>query len=70
MNYKLAINHLADNSDEEILSMCGYRKLEKGKSNGGNPFPYNKKDFINLPSEIDWRIPGAVTPVKGDSFIL
>lgn len=70
MNYKLAVNHLADYSNEEVKSMCGYRKIEEGKYNGGDPFPYNKNDFKSLPSEIDWRLSGAVTPVKGNSFIL
>lgn len=68
MGYKLAVNHLADYSAEEIKSMCGYKKLEENKYNGGDSFPYNKNDFQNLPSEIDWRIMGAVTPVKGDYF--
>lgn len=48
-----------------MKTMCGYRKMQQGQSNGGLPFPYDKKDFKNLPSEIDWRIEGAVTPVKG-----
>lgn len=45
--------------------MCGYRKLNEEEHNGGEPFPYNKTDFQNLPSAIDWRIAGAVTAVKG-----
>lgn len=45
--------------------MCGYRKLSEEEHNGGEPFPYNKTDFQKLPSEIDWRIAGAVTAVKG-----
>jgi len=56
---------LADYSKEELKSLCGYRKLNPDEFNGGKPFPYNNKDFTNLPSEIDWRIAGAVTPVKG-----
>lgn len=45
--------------------MCGYRKLNEEEHNGGESFPYNKTDFQNLPSAIDWRIAGAVTAVKG-----
>lgn len=45
--------------------MRGYRKLNVGEYNGGLPFPYSKKDFKNVQPEIDWRIAGAVTPVKG-----
>jgi hypothetical protein len=56
---------LADYSDSELKSMCGYRKLSEEEHNGGEPFPYNKTDFQKLPSEIDWRIAGAVTAVKG-----
>ncbi|XP_025417805.1 digestive cysteine proteinase 1 [Sipha flava] len=67
LGYTLAVNHLADHSDEEIKSMCGYKK-QKDEYNGGNAFPYNKNDFKNLPSEIDWRISGAVTPVKDQSI--
>lgn len=66
LSYTLAVNHLADYSNEEIKSMCGYKK-QKNEYNGGNAFPYDKNDFINLPTEIDWRISGAVTPVKGIS---
>lgn len=65
MGYTLAVNHLADKSDGEIKSMNGYKKSKTDGYNGGKPFPYNKNDFKNLPSEIDWRIAGAVTPVKG-----
>lgn len=65
IGFKLAVNHLADYSKAELKTMCGYRKMQPEKFNGGLPFPYGKNDFKNLPSEIDWRIEGAVTPVKG-----
>jgi len=61
---------LADYSSTELQSMCGYRKLSEEENNGGKPFPYNKADFQNLPSEIDWRIAGAVTAVKGIVIII
>jgi len=56
---------LADYSSTELKSMLGYRKLNDEEYNGGESFPYNKTDFQNLPLEMDWRIAGAVTPVKG-----
>jgi len=56
---------LADYSNTELKAMCGYRKLNEEEHNGGESFPYNKTDFQNLPSAIDWRIAGAVTAVKG-----
>lgn len=66
LGYTLAVNHLADYSDAQIKSMCGYKKKDD-ESNEGKAFPYNKNDFKNLPSQLDWRISGAVTPVKGFS---
>jgi len=63
--YTLAVNHLTDYSNEELNSMCGYKKTNLKEFNGGEPFLYNKDDLKNLPSEIDWRIAGAVTRVKG-----
>lgn len=38
--------------------------------NGGKPFPYNiKQEMANVPDSLDWRLYGAVTPVKGDDDV-
>lgn len=66
--FKLSVNHLVDLSNEELKSMCGYKK-SNNDFNGGKAFPYNKNDFTNLPADFDWRIQGAVTPVKGNIFL-
>lgn len=70
VGFTLSINHLADYSKQELKSMCGYKKSNPNEFNGGKPFSYDKNDLKNLPSEIDWRIAGAVTPVKGKFFFI
>lgn len=65
VGYTLAVNHLADYSNEEIQSMCGYKKMDPKEFNGGETFFYNENDIKKLPIEIDWRISGAVTAIKG-----
>lgn len=59
----MAVNHLADKTELELKALRG-RKYS-GVYNGGAPFPYNHIDRAQLPTDFDWRIYGAVTPVKG-----
>jgi len=63
------VNHLADRSDAEIRALRGKQYTSSGKSNGGSPFPYTPEQVSKIvrqvPDSMDWRIAGAVTPVKG-----
>jgi C1A family cysteine protease len=65
LTYKLAVNHLADRSDDEIRVLRG-KQYTRGY-NGGSPFPYKSTDYTKLPGSLDWRLYGAVTPVKDQS---
>ncbi|XP_072394536.1 digestive cysteine proteinase 2-like [Diabrotica undecimpunctata] len=64
--YTLAINHLADKTDKEIKYLNG--RVSSGGNNGGQPFPYTDFDTDNLPDEYDWRLYGAVSPVKDQAI--
>lgn len=65
--YQLAVNHLADRTELEMKALRGKQKSTT-TYNGGSPFPYDSKKMVEgLPSEFDWRLYGAVTPVKGNS---
>lgn len=66
LSYSLAINHLADKSDEEIKVLRGKQKSKKATKNNGLPFDMSKytEKQKTFPESFDWRIFGAVTPVK------
>lgn len=67
LGFSLAVNHLADKTDDELKTLRGYKSSLK--YNGGNAFPYDKnsKLYADLPDQYDWRLYGAVTPVKDQS---
>ncbi len=60
----MAVNHLADKSDEELKVLRGKQKSKLGASNNGLPFDMSKYETKSLPDSFDWRIYGAVAPVK------
>lgn len=65
--FTVAVNHLADRTEEELKALRGFKS--SNIYNGGKPFPYNPADFKDdVPESLDWRIAGAVTPVKDQSI--
>ena len=60
------INLLKQKTNEEIKVLRGKQKTKSNASNNGKPFDmsqYTDKQKT-LPTSFDWRIFGAVTPVK------
>nr|BAF94153.1 26,29 kDa proteinase-like cysteine protease [Plautia stali] len=66
LGYQLAVNHLADKTETELRVLRG-RRYTPGY-NGGSAFPYELKTInAAVPDQYDWRLYGAVTPVKDQS---
>ncbi|XP_032900738.1 digestive cysteine proteinase 2-like isoform X1 [Amblyraja radiata] len=62
LTFKLAINHFADRTGDEMTVIRG--RLKRTTPNTGQPFPALQYQYVQLPPSIDWRLYGAVTPVK------
>ncbi|XP_065433106.1 digestive cysteine proteinase 2-like isoform X2 [Chrysemys picta bellii] len=64
--YRLALNHLADRTPEEMAMLRG--RLQDQSPDNGQPFPRAPYAGIILPESLDWRLYGAVTPVKDQAL--
>ncbi|XP_033877529.3 digestive cysteine proteinase 2-like [Acipenser ruthenus] len=64
--FQLAVNPLSDRTAQELASLRG-RKGRK-TPNKGLPFPHEHYQSVLLPKSIDWRLYGAVTPVKDQAI--
>lgn len=66
LTYRLAVNHFADHSPSELRRLRG----RLSGSNNKKHIKSNAKKFISavnvkdLPTQINWRLRGGVTPVK------
>ncbi len=54
LTYKLAVNHLADHSEDEMKKMRGYRNT------GFNSKYLYQPSLGALPSEVNWWLEGTV----------
>ncbi|XP_056275349.1 digestive cysteine proteinase 2-like isoform X2 [Pseudoliparis swirei] len=64
--FALALNSLSDRTMSELTTMRGRKR---GKSpNRGLPFPLKNYEQVTVPESLDWRLYGAVTPVKDQAI--
>ncbi|KAJ1421153.1 Peptidase C1A, papain C-terminal [Sesbania bispinosa] len=66
--YKVGLNKFADMTNEEYRAMYlgtrsdAKRRVMKDKTTTGHRYTYNAGD--KLPAHVDWRLKGAVAPIK------
>ncbi|XP_029920021.1 digestive cysteine proteinase 1 [Myripristis murdjan] len=66
LSFSLALNSLSDRTMSELATMRGRRR---GKTpNKGLPFPASLYEGVQVPESLDWRLYGAVTPVKDQAI--
>ncbi|XP_011660799.2 crustapain [Strongylocentrotus purpuratus] len=62
LGYVLDINHMADQSHQELKRMRG--RLRQTRPNNGLPYDGSDVSDDAVPDHIDWNVLGAVSPVK------
>jgi len=73
LNFKLAVNHLADRTKEERGWLRGVKRQPTLSSSvpmlpNGLQFTYTKADVDKLPKSLNWTAKGAVAPVKDQAI--
>lgn len=62
VHFKMSVNHLADRTEDELRGLRG--RMTSAGYNGGQAFDSSKRSRGALPDQLDWRLYGAVNPVK------
>ncbi|XP_061616502.1 digestive cysteine proteinase 1-like isoform X1 [Phyllopteryx taeniolatus] len=66
LSFTLALNSLSDRTMSEMAAMRGRKR---GKNpNRGRAFPSQMYKGVEVPESLDWRLYGAVTPVKDQAI--
>ncbi|XP_037549264.1 digestive cysteine proteinase 1 [Nematolebias whitei] len=66
LSFSLALNSMSDRTMSELATMRG---RQRGKTpNKGLPFPSRLYEGVKVPESLDWRLYGAVTPVKDQAI--
>jgi len=64
LSYKLAVNHLAEHTPGELRHMRGRRTTPRAQRDNTGLINVTSSNNANVPEEMNWRLRGAVTPVK------
>lgn len=60
---RLAPNHLTDMTKEELRVFQGAPGRPRPEHNGAHE-AFSPRSDVSLPTSVDWRAKGAVTPIK------
>lgn len=68
LTYALRLNHMADLSVMERRNMLGLRRTDESANPPGAKLFVPTRSVSDIPSDFDWRLAGAVTPVKDQAI--